>query len=158
MNLQNPKPFQFDRPELELMPMLKSLCHDLRRHGFCIFRDEMVREMTHQATYHDIKAKRVDPRGHRYEMARQIALFQEACRWISIEKGQNLIMQDVPDDNGVTHMFVVLAPHGHIGTMPDPTDTYIEDDDGKGIHTREKVAAPDPTGPTMEIRTNSLRT
>lgn len=152
--MEEQNPFLFDRPEAQLPPNLKELCRDLRTHGFCIFRDEMIEEMSYRVTQGQIK-QGASRKGQMYEVGRKLAMFREACRMISIEKSQNLILQNVTGENGLSHLFIVLAPVNHPGSMPE--EPYIEDKDGKGVHTKETVEKPGDTGPTMEIRTNSLR-
>jgi len=121
--------FMFNRPETQLPAYWKSKCQDLRKFNFCLIEDEAIR---------GISKPNVD-------VAAILQLFQEACRHISNEKDQELIIDQhaKPPD-----MLIALAPKGHTGTLP---ETYVEDADGKGVHEEGVALVPDPEGEQLEI-------
>ena len=55
-------------------------------------------------------------------------MFREACRNVSNEKDQNLI---IDTDTKAPDMVIKLAPKGHDGSLPN--DEFVDDPDGDGI-------------------------
>lgn len=122
-------PFIFVDPYQMLPAYLKGCVRDLAKHGFCLVEDGFIREMGGG-----------DPR-----TAAILQAFQECCRKVSIDTDQNLL---IDTEAMPPNILVALAPQNHEGTLP---EVYKEDLDDKGLHTREPLLEPDPTGPQLEI-------
>ncbi len=107
--------FNVSRPQLQLYPYLRNRAADLYNHGFCIVRQEYLADLG------------VDPNN-----GYQMELFRQACRNISNEKDQDLII----DTQSSPHIVICFAPKGHPGSLP---GQYDEDEDGKGTYSREEA-------------------
>jgi hypothetical protein len=123
--------FVFNRPELDLPHYLKEKCRDLRKYGFCILEDGFMRTIS-----------RPD-----FDTAMMLQRFQEACRWISVERDQNIITDSY---QLAPHILIALAPKGHPGELP---EKYVADDDGRGVMTGEPLEIDDPDGEQLVIDT-----
>jgi hypothetical protein len=99
------------RPTVGLKPYLSAAVRDLERHGFCFIDAEHLAENSNPDD----------------TVGEQLERFTQACRAVSNEKDQELL---ISDDANPPHLTVALAPKGCEGTMP---GTWAEDADGKGL-------------------------
>lgn len=116
---------RLDRPSAGLYPYLRNVAADLYRHGFGIVDTQYLADLE------------MDPAS-----GYQLELFRQACRIVSDEKDQNLII----DDQNSPHIIVCLAPHGHDGTIP---EIYHDELGEHGVHVRQRtrhgIGADEPT-------------
>jgi hypothetical protein len=99
------------RPTVGLKPYLSAAVRDLEQHGFCFVDEAYLAE----------HSKPDDTVGG------QLERFTQACRAVSNEKDQELL---ISEDANPPHLTIALAPKGCEGTMP---GTWAEDADGKGM-------------------------
>ncbi len=119
-----------DRPGAQLYTYLRNVAADLYNHGFGIIDWRYLAELE------------TDP-----AVGYQMELFRQACRVISDDKDQNLII----DDQNSDHVIVCLAPRGHLGSIP---DIYHDELSEHGVHVRQKTRhgiADDE--PTIDLKT-----
>lgn len=116
-------PPQFRRPTARLHPYLKECVRDLKKHGFCVVAGDLIIDK-HIAS------------------GVQMEMFREACRSVSNETGQNLLVDphalerpgDWPWKGKAGDLLVALLPPGMEGTLPDEKGVPL-DADGKGVLT-----------------------